>query len=152
MGPNTGYCQESHYKFGSFGPNLFRGYSVNSENKLVNKSPLKICHFFLFTNRTRLSWVWDLCLFTLTHMSIMRRCFHLMLVPLHGTVLLTGKLSVAAEGNSLRGVHVLLSHIWLCNSVSHLKSTLKYRLCVSAAFCLWFSQAKNTMKSTLLQF
>lgn len=94
----------------------------------------------------------DLCLFTLTHMSIMRCCFHLMLVPLHGTVLLTGKLSVAAEGNSLRGVHVLLSHIWLCNSVSHLKSTLKYRLCVSAAFCLGFSQAKNTWKSTFLQF
>lgn len=40
-------------------------------------------------------------------------------------MLLTGKLSEAAEGNSLLGIRVLTSHIWLCNTVSYLKSDLK---------------------------
>ena len=51
--------------------------------------------------------------------------FRLVLVPLCSRLLLTGKLSEAAEGNSLLGIHVLTSHIWLCTTVNSLTSKLK---------------------------
>lgn len=74
-------------------------------------------------------------------MSVVR----LALVHLRGGVLLTGKLSGAAQWTRLWGIHVHNSHMWLCNAVSYLrsKSTPAHRLSYTATRCQAACQRRN---------
>lgn len=77
------------------------------------------------------------CGYTHTHTSITRRCFRFALVP--STAQRGWQVKCQRqprEGNSLQGGHVLGSHTWLCNTVTHLKSTLH----VPPVLCLGLSR------------